>query len=306
MLKIKPPPMKIASIWKNLLCLITGFTIGLYSTFIWSNNAQLLDGIVTSKHGLKTSFGESFHNNTRVLCWIMTQPENHLIKAIHIRHTWGRRCNKLLFISSKEDNVLQTIALPVEEGRQHLWEKTKLALKYVYDHHLNDADWFLKADDDTSHSSNEPVYFGCKLQQHLRQGYMSGGAGYVLSRKALETFTTEAYENDSVCSREFQAEDLQLGMCLENIGVVAGDSRDPEGMERFIPLAPHDVIRNIRSEWYSQLVYHENKKNVSCCSSEVISFHYLIPEEFYVMEYFLYKLKPLNKADNGRLNASQS
>lgn len=89
---------------------------------------------------------------------------------------------------------------------------------------------------------------------------MSGGAGYVLSRKALETFATEAYENDSLCSREFQAEDLQLGMCLENIGVVAGDSRDREGMERFIPLAPHDVMPNIRSEWYSQLVYHENNK----------------------------------------------
>lgn len=89
------------------------------------------------------------YNNTRVLCWIMTNPYNHLTKAIHIRRTWGRRCNKLLFMSSQLDEELQTIALPVEEGRQHLWYKTKLALKYIYDHHFEDADWFLKADDDT-------------------------------------------------------------------------------------------------------------------------------------------------------------
>lgn len=89
------------------------------------------------------------YNNTRVLCWIMTNPYNHLTKAIHIHRTWGRRCNKLLFMSSQLDEELQTIALPVEEGRQHLWYKTKLALKYIYDHHFEDADWFLKADDDT-------------------------------------------------------------------------------------------------------------------------------------------------------------
>ncbi|XP_061390588.1 glycoprotein-N-acetylgalactosamine 3-beta-galactosyltransferase 1-like [Musca vetustissima] len=235
----------------------------------------------------------------------MTQPANHLTKAIHIRETWGRRCNKLLFISSQEDEVLQTIALPVGEGRQHLWNKTKMALKYIYDNHINDTDWFLKADDDTyiimenlrtflrPYSSYDPLYFGCKLQQHIQQGYMSGGAGYVLSKKSLEKFAKEAYDNDVVCNREFQAEDLQLGMCLENIGVIAGDSRDVEGKERFIPLAPRDVMPNIRSEWYAKLVYHDSNENVTCCSATAISFHYLIPDEFYVMEYILYKMKPL-------------
>ena len=87
------------------------------------------------------------------------------------------------------DSILDTVQLDVPDGRDHLATKTKEAFKYVYDHYLDKADWFLKADDDTyvivenlrkflkNQSTEEPIWFGCRFKPYLRSGYMSGGAG---------------------------------------------------------------------------------------------------------------------------------
>uniref|UniRef100_A0A170WG71 Glycoprotein-n-acetylgalactosamine 3-beta-galactosyltransferase 1-like protein isoform x1 n=1 Tax=Triatoma infestans TaxID=30076 RepID=A0A170WG71_TRIIF len=47
------------------------------------------------------------------------------------------------------DPKLPTVALPVKEGRDNLWAKTKEAFKYAYLNYFDQADWFMKADDDT-------------------------------------------------------------------------------------------------------------------------------------------------------------
>lgn len=47
------------------------------------------------------------------------------------------------------DMSLPTVKIPVQEGRNYLWGKTKGAFRYVYEHHFKEADWFFKADDDT-------------------------------------------------------------------------------------------------------------------------------------------------------------
>lgn len=113
------------------------------------SNSNHLEVVRTHEHTENTSIAARLYNETRVLCWILTGPANHKKKAIHIKKTWGARCNKLLFMSSEEDAELGTIKLPVGEGRKNLWNKTRHAFKYLWDHHRDDADWFLKADDDT-------------------------------------------------------------------------------------------------------------------------------------------------------------
>lgn len=128
-----------------------------------------------------SSIALKLFNEVKVLCWIMTNPKNHKTKARHVKRTWGKRCNKLIFMSSAEDPDLGTVALPVSEGRNNLWAKTKEAYKYIYNNHLDDADWFYKADDDTyaivenlryllyPYSPETPIYFGCKFKPYVKQ-----------------------------------------------------------------------------------------------------------------------------------------
>ena len=140
---------------------------------------------------------KQLYKKVRVLCWIMTSPANVIKKATAVKDTWGQRCNRLLFFSSATDTSLPAIGLNVTEGRRHLTEKTMQAFRYLYSHHLDDADWFLKADDDTyvivenlryflsSQNSSRPVCFGHRFDFKNNDTYNSGGAGYVISKEAL-------------------------------------------------------------------------------------------------------------------------
>ncbi|XP_045478110.1 glycoprotein-N-acetylgalactosamine 3-beta-galactosyltransferase 1-like isoform X1 [Harmonia axyridis] len=248
------------------------------------------------------------YNKVRILCWVMTGPSNHEKRAKHVKNTWGKRCNIILFMSSKEDASLPAVALPVGEGRDNLWAKTKEAFKYVYNNYKDKADWFMKADDDTyvvlenlrymllPHKSSEPIYFGCKFKPYVKQGYMSGGAGYVLSREALNRFVEVGLTNTTGCSKKHSgAEDVEMGKCMEALNVVAGDSRDPMGRGRFFPFVPehHLIPGHVNKDfWYWQYIYYESKEGMNCCSDNAVSFHYVSPNQMYVLEYLIYHLRP--------------
>lgn len=96
-----------------------------------------------------TCLADDLFESVKVLCLVLTYPANHKRKARHVKATWGKRCNKLYFITLTADPDLPTILVDVPEGRDYLWDKARDAFEFVYKNHFDDFDWFLKADDDS-------------------------------------------------------------------------------------------------------------------------------------------------------------
>ena len=116
-----------------------------------------------------------------------------------------------------------------KESRDILWGKTKKSFQYVWEHHREDADWFMKADDDTyvvvenlkamlkDVDPKAPVFYGARYDwQGFKDGYMSGGSGYVLSKEALRRFIQDGLPDSSKCEPrdEFKnaQEDMEMGI----------------------------------------------------------------------------------------------
>ncbi|XP_067671690.1 glycoprotein-N-acetylgalactosamine 3-beta-galactosyltransferase 1-B-like [Haliotis asinina] len=251
------------------------------------------------------------YQKERVLCWIMTSPQNLNVKARVVRDTWARRCNKVLFMSSVTDPKFPTIGLNVTEGRKHLTAKTMQAFRYIYKNHFDDAEWFMKADDDTyvilenlryfltSQNKSDPVFFGHHFKKNVKQGYYSGGGGYVLSKEALRRYG-EKGKDPKLCLPDGGSEDVQFGRCMENLGVRTVNTTDALGRSRFHCFDPETHVLGRFPEWYYKYDANGAKKGADSVSDYAISFHYVSPQKMYFLEFYVYHLRPYGNVSGTR------
>ncbi|XP_076052715.1 glycoprotein-N-acetylgalactosamine 3-beta-galactosyltransferase 1-like isoform X2 [Oratosquilla oratoria] len=250
----------------------------------------------------------------RLLCMIITSPKYHSTRAVHVANTWARHCTRHVFLTSQHDPSLgETIMSPGQDTYDRLWYKVTSGFQWAYNN-LEDIDWVVKLDDDTfllvenlqealkPYDPAKPQAMGMQLKtwewDPPMSVYLSGGAGYVLSRGAV-TLLAEKGLRDKECETEItvtKAEDVTMGRCLHHLGISLLNSLDEKGRQRFHVYPPLDVV-DPRQElfwkhlWLRKISVHPYKFGIKDLSANPISFHYVDAETMYLMYYLVYVIK---------------
>lgn len=67
------------------------------------------------------------------------------------------------------------------------------------------------------YNASDPIAFGHKFKPFVKQGYFSGGAGYVLSKEATKRFVEKGLDDKANCrSDPGGAEDVEMGRPISN------------------------------------------------------------------------------------------
>ncbi|RHY32780.1 hypothetical protein DYB32_002250 [Aphanomyces invadans] len=213
----------------------------------------------------------------RVLCWVNTFNMTH-DRARAIKSTWGRRCDKLLFMSNVEDPTIPTVRVVAPPTHEHLWQKHRYVVR-VLAREFDPAsyDWIFKCDDDSyvimdnlkyflaRQDRDRPAIFGHRMTlqpwimheafgdptamprsyrfvRHLSRGlyYTPGGAGYAFNGAYLARLH-DVLDDPFCIPHAVVPDDWAVSFCMLHEHVAPRDTRDRHGRERFHQYSPEQV-----------------------------------------------------------------
>uniref|UniRef100_A0A1A9UIV3 Glycoprotein-N-acetylgalactosamine 3-beta-galactosyltransferase 1 n=1 Tax=Glossina austeni TaxID=7395 RepID=A0A1A9UIV3_GLOAU len=185
------------------------------------------DSNFVSKHA-NTDIANDLLKEVRILCLINTIPDNYYKRDVHIKYTWGKRCQKLLFLGLPDHSDFDAINVSTEGS------KLKDAVQYIYEHHANDAEWFLLTDDNTyvvmenlrfllyPYHAQTITYFFIQ-SVHLDEGSVTDKGSFVLSKQTLQALVEVAFQLKQQC-KLLKDYNNQLKKCLQTINATLGDT----------------------------------------------------------------------------------
>eukprot|EP00903_Cladosiphon_okamuranus_P008045 g7759.t1 len=266
------------------------------------NHKKLIDQVDVWAGAAKTK--------PRIFCGIYTYEKNHHTKVKAIKETWASRCDGFVAFSDKVDLSVPSFKIKHEgpEEWNNMWQKSRAIWKYIDRHYKDDFDWFVLGGDDIfiivenlrkyllsaeikkaaggfENGGKIPMYLGRRFRPkgNDERIFNSGGAAYVLNQASLGLLA--AHLDDPACyaHQKCSWEDVNVAGCLRQQGVVAFDTRDALGRERFHPFTPGQhlsyqiPLQNPEKDWYVEYSI-DLKTGRECCSRNSLSFHYVDEE----------------------------
>ena len=280
----------------------------------------------------------------KILCIIYAIDASHEKRIPAIRETWGQKCDGFMVGSNKTDTSLDTIdiAHAGPEIYENMFQKVRSVWSYVYDYYYDKYDWFHIGGDDMyvlvenlrlylesdeiqvaanggtylpigNETSQTPLYLGRRLalDGKMSRIYNSGGPGYTLNKAALKLLVTGGWGGDP--DRETYAEDVWVAKAFLKEGVMAYDTKDETGAERYmhypVSRSPYGLLSYFPSAasltHLLQPGLHYNEKleveyswyikdsidiamGLNHSSARSVAFHYISPELMRRMHALLY------------------
>ncbi|XP_046350386.2 glycoprotein-N-acetylgalactosamine 3-beta-galactosyltransferase 1-like [Haliotis rufescens] len=243
---------------------------------------------------------KDLQKRVRILCVVPTTVKNEDTKVYAVNATWGSRCNKILFVFVYHHSRFHHISLNISDGRSHLTAKTMQAYKAVYKQYGDSYDWILKADDDSfiimenlrfllsKFDPNDAAYIGYHFKVLAHNGYMSGGGSYVISKAALRLVAEKGFSGG--CATDGNDEDVDVGRCMEKLGIKAYVSYDKFGRDTFHPQSIEQHLIGPLPWYLKDYPASPIQAGPDCCSQFSISFHYVSSHMMYIIDFLLYRV----------------
>ncbi len=207
---------------------------------------------------------------------MMVHISGSLEKFQAISDTWFKESspelNRMLIAGER----ISSTGLSSSPAMGGAWETTKKAFATAL-RVFPFSELFCKFDDDTYVYTRELIrkvrvmtksssmYWGYPMRFNSRFMYGSGGAGYVLNRQAAMSLLTCSPPSDIA-----QFEDVAVGYCMHNIGVV---------MEDLIGLHPHHPYQMIRWDKYGHPADRVHQRESVEGYMNPLTYHYMLPVE---------------------------
>ncbi|GAB9473522.1 Glycoprotein-n-acetylgalactosamine 3-beta-galactosyltransferase [Globisporangium polare] len=139
--------------WLLLLCL-TAAAVATTAAAESARRAQLVEKLGKNVHAMQLvqvqPVSPAELKRVRVLCWVNTYHKNHKKRVRSIKNTWGKKCDKILFMSDIEDPALPTVRIVAPPLHETLWQKHREIVRLIArEFREHDFDWVFKCDDDT-------------------------------------------------------------------------------------------------------------------------------------------------------------